>query len=414
MIQLFAYWSAASLAAALPYSPDEVVQASVFSTSGPLINYDFDDPKRIWIQSFDHKARYSIAKPTAGEIAQLTEVLNAAYDARLSMTIDYDAAAGTIDEGSSKIVYPLCSVRLDEKVFTSRHACMNGPIKIAAARPTLLLSIGHAQMNDENWAGARRLLTRVLQSPKITPATRRIALHSRGGASETAADDGVWTSPESDRLLIASLADYRALAALDPSDSQSARNVAHLLGLLGDNEAAMAAYRDSVKKWPDTDGKIDISMAALARNSGNSKESLRLLDVAWAKNPDGHGMRYHYHRGWTLTQLDRFDEAIAAFSEGMKTQPDYSWAYIKRGCAHAQVGQHARALDDVERGIALAAKLPPVTVTAAISANERRRGEIRILLQQAVASQSTAPLPQACNGFAGPNESIRSKSKLLD
>lgn len=414
MVGMVAYWSAAMLSAAQPALPAAQAPHSLFTTSGPMFDHDFKKPSQIWIQSFDDKARYSIAKPTEAEIAQMSDVLIAAYEAHLSLTIVYDAAAGRMDAESGKLFYPICSVRFDEKVFTSRHRCADRPVDLKAADPELLLAIGHALAEVDDWQNARDVLSKVLASSRSTPAMRRIALASRGAALEFAADEVAWTSDESDRRLIASVADFRSVAALDPADPQPLRAVARLLGLLGDIDGAMTIYRDSLKQWPDDDGSVSISMAAIARSAGDYKLSLDLLDAAVAKDPDGQRMRYYYHRGWTLIGLDRFDEAIAAFSEGIKTQPDYSWAYIKRGCAHARVGQNIRALDDIDRGIALVASYPTMVETAAAIADRRRRSEIRALLQQAVTSGITTPIPQACGGFPGPGESLRSKSRLLD
>lgn len=67
------------------------------------------------------------------------------------------------------------------------------------------------------------------------------------------------------------------------------------------------------------------------------------------------GMRFHFHRGFTLLMLGRNAEAIAELDRGLETQGDYSSAYRLRSCARARLGQIEGALGDQERALELLA-----------------------------------------------------------
>jgi tetratricopeptide (TPR) repeat protein len=123
-------------------------------------------------------------------------------------------------------------------------------------------------------------------------------------------------------------------------------------------------------------------------------------------------MKFHYHRGWTLSQLGRFDEALADFSEGLKTQPDYAWAYVRRGCANASVGQLAEALADMDMAVLKYAQYmtgegPGVRHDKAeFIANSQR-------LKAAMAGGEHKPIHGLCDNFWGDNGKPRSLSVLL-
>lgn len=414
MSRLLIIWFAALLPASPMQAAEKPIAHSLFTAHGPLFGNSLDQRDRIWFSSFDEQARYAVDRPSAADVESLADVLRISADPRLSLTIIFDAASGRVDDESGTLVYPICSVALDERKFTSRHACANRAIDEAKASGVELLAIGHALAQEYAPTDATRLLTMALDKGKLSPAARRITLSSRGDAHEVRAYHGEWESVDADRSLIAALADYRALAALEPSDPAPSRSVGRVLGELGDYGAAMNAYRDVIKRWPGEDETVSVSMAAVARNSGDLKQSIEILNGIAERHGTDQGMRYYYHRGWTLTALGRFDEAVAAFSEGMKTQPDYAWAFMKRGCAYASTGQHARALDDVDQAIAITSRIDSELDTAASRADERRRTEIRALLKDAVNAKNTVALSSACGGFAGPGENPRSRSQLLD
>lgn len=57
-------------------------------------------------------------------------------------------------------------------------------------------------------------------------------------------------------------------------------------------------------------------------------------------------MPTQYHLGWTLFDLGRNQEAIDAFSRGIDKQPDYAFAYWRRGLAFERLANRDRACAD--------------------------------------------------------------------
>ncbi len=64
-------------------------------------------------------------------------------------------------------------------------------------------------------------------------------------------------------------------------------------------------------------------------------------------------MSYFYHLGWTYYEMGEYDRAIAAFTEGLKTQPDYLHAYVRRGLAFEKIGNFKSANNDFSRAYKL-------------------------------------------------------------
>ncbi len=84
-----------------------------------------------------------------------------------------------------------------------------------------------------------------------------------------------------------------------------------------------------------------INYAAYLRMAGRVQQSLEPLREAEALDErDGHSsMMTQYNLGWSLYELGRYDEAIAAFSRGIPSQPDYPFVYFRRGLAYDRVGR---------------------------------------------------------------------------
>ncbi len=106
-----------------------------------------------------------------------------------------------------------------------------------------------------------------------------------------------------------------------------------------------------------------MQMEAIYLTEGEYDKALGALDdLAKDAGRPPSGMAYHYHRGWVLSALGRYDEAIAEFSAGLKSQPDYSWALTKRACAYGQTGKLAEAVADQEEAVRLLGQDRPVAL----------------------------------------------------
>lgn len=91
-----------------------------------------------------------------------------------------------------------------------------------------------------------------------------------------------------------------------------------------------------------------INHANYLRMAGKPLQSLEPLRQAESLD-DERGeisMMTQYNLGWTLSELGRYEEAIAAFSRGIARHSDYPFAYFRRGLAYHRVGQSDKAESD--------------------------------------------------------------------
>lgn len=121
---------------------------------------------------------------------------------------------------------------------------------------------------------------------------------------------------------------------------------------IGDVNAAIALDK-SRNAWPW------IELAMYRRDKKLYDKALAALDEAEKRDEDGPGtgpgMAVSYHRGWTLHEAGRYAEAVKSFTKGLTRQPDYAFAYYRRGLAQEALGDRAKAKKDLAR----AAKLNP-------------------------------------------------------
>lgn len=62
-------------------------------------------------------------------------------------------------------------------------------------------------------------------------------------------------------------------------------------------------------------------------------------------------------RGNTALEKKEFDQAISEYSEAIRLQPGWAWAYCKRGQAYMNKKEYARAIADCDEALKLDAKL---------------------------------------------------------
>ncbi len=130
-----------------------------------------------------------------------------------------------------------------------------------------------------------------------------------------------------------------------------------------------------------------INHAAYLRMAGKALESLEPLLKAEVIDSDRGqvSMMTQYNRGWSLYDLGRYDEAIAAFDLGITVQPEYPFVYFKRGLAYDRLGRVDEARDDFDRftsyfedeGVEFNPRFEQELKTAA-----EKYAELRILLNQ--------------------------------
>jgi lipoprotein NlpI len=58
--------------------------------------------------------------------------------------------------------------------------------------------------------------------------------------------------------------------------------------------------------------------------------------------------------------MGHYDRAVEAFTSGLRHQPDYAWAYYRRGLSYEAMGEAARARADFEKAYALSPEDPEI------------------------------------------------------
>ncbi|MDH5219228.1 MAG: tetratricopeptide repeat protein [Gammaproteobacteria bacterium] len=98
-----------------------------------------------------------------------------------------------------------------------------------------------------------------------------------------------------------------------------------------------------------------INYALYLRKAGKVEESLKpLFNAERLDEASGHpSMMTQYHLGWSLYELERYDEAIAAFSKGIPAQSDYPFVFFRRGLAYDKIGAIELARADFEKFVSL-------------------------------------------------------------
>jgi tetratricopeptide (TPR) repeat protein len=158
---------------------------------------------------------------------------------------------------------------------------------------------------------------------------------------------------------------------------------------------------------------VTISRAANYRVRGDYQLALRELDKLAPRNGETQGMMYHYHRAWALARLGRHDDVVRELTAGFATQPDYSWAFQKRACAHGQLGQLDQAIADQQAFIRHEALLGDSADPGTLA--EARAGYQAQLqaLENARLANPGRPTAAACMDESGPRYSRREPSRLL-
>lgn len=383
-------------------------QGPIFEEVGMLTDLAEDD-NGIWLSLWDSHVRFRIEPETDAKRSQLVALIKRAGDGSRSVSVRYDAAQGRVNRAAGTLDYPLCAVALDDLRFEPTHRC-DDRRSTASKGPDEPLVLARAHLSSGEFRRARDLLARS-DLPSDT-AFRRILLRVRA-----AAEDGIALAekPESlaaDQASAAALADYRALAELEPDDVEHRFAIARALQDLGGYAEASAAYDLLLKRWPDEDFRVAVRRGALYRGQGDYKKALDSLNQLVERDGLLDGMKFRYHRAWTLSLLGRYDEAIADLTEGLRGQPDYASAYVRRACALAAVGRLREALNDLGEAGRLYSASPD-----AANALRHQSWEIGALKTQIEASLAESAGGRVGTGCANPYwralEHPRRRSALL-
>jgi tetratricopeptide (TPR) repeat protein len=385
-----------------------VEQHGIFEDLGNLTDAA-EDGAGIWLSLWQPYVRFRIEAEPEAKRNQLLFLINRATQGYRSVSIRYDAAGGRLNRQTGTLDYPLCALALDELRFEPSRACK---VKTPAALngPEAALVMAQAYLASGDFQRTKDLLARSDLPADV--AFRKIFLKVRAAATDGVASTETPLSLAADQAAAASLADYRALALLEPDDVEHHFAVARALQDLGGYAEASAAYDVLLKRWPDEDFRVAVRRGALYRGQGEYEKALDVLNQLVARNLLYDGMKFRYHRAWTLSLLGRHDEAIADLSEGLRTQPDYASAYTRRACAYSAIGRLREASEDVGQAARLYSAYP-----GADKALRHEIAEIEALRAQIEAALAQGAGKRISTGCTGPYwriaERPRPRSALL-
>ena len=96
-----------------------------------------------------------------------------------------------------------------------------------------------------------------------------------------------------------------------------------------------------------------IRKAVAFREQKNFNAALEQIELHNQCDKSKARMSYYYHLGWTYAEMGEFTKAIDAYSEGLKTDPNYPFAYWRKGLAYEKLGKIAEAQADYQKAYTL-------------------------------------------------------------
>jgi tetratricopeptide (TPR) repeat protein len=99
-----------------------------------------------------------------------------------------------------------------------------------------------------------------------------------------------------------------------------------------------------------------------SREAGNldlARKKLNSLQSCLESNHEEKGMKYYYHLGWVLHENKEYGKAIEAYTKGLEYQPEYVFAYWRRGLAYEQLNNQLSAEEDFKSAMRIGQKTMP-------------------------------------------------------
>jgi len=110
------------------------------------------------------------------------------------------------------------------------------------------------------------------------------------------------------------------------------------------NKEKIAKYEDAVQELNATDL---IEQGVALSKEGRFIDAIPKFTEAIKINPKY--LWAYYHRGITYNKLSRYKQAISDFTQVMEIDPSFSWAYYNRGLAYNKIGNKQQGLNDIKK-----------------------------------------------------------------
>jgi tetratricopeptide (TPR) repeat protein len=388
----------------------------VLRTTLGVVDGGGQDGGRFWFELDRIDQRFVLDLREVAAMDEVVKALKASTATGRAVSVHYFVDGATFGMGESKPSFIVHDITYDGHNIAAEQtlpAQAAGPAPSDRDKAAAQLAEGIALAGDADAAPSRRALSAAIDSTALEQSLKALALKTRAELNDGDALQNWMPGNDRDKLFIASLADARAWQSLSPADSHAAAAVARALAVLGAYDEAIALYRDMIRNWPQQNFWQEIRIAAIYRTMGRYDRSLAELDTL-AKSGDGNGMGYHYHRGWTLSAAGRYGEAVAEFTEGLKDQPDFGGAFMRRACALARTGKLKEAIADERETIkslsGFGNDTPP---SPSLRHDQDRSAEILKTLETAYARDANAVSDAPCTGYWDWGDDGRTRSPLL-
>ena len=194
----------------------------------------------------------------------------------------------------------------------------------------------HSTDNDRRIAGC----TRIISDRKEPAGNRAIACSNRGVAW--------YAKRDFDRAI----ADFSEVIRLNPNFTNAYTNRSLAFREKQDYARAISDVTRAMQLRGKASYEDYVQRAISYRLSGNPSAALDDIRSAGSVYSDKRNASYYYQLGWNLHLLGRYDEAIEALTSVVAEQPDYYWAYFRRGASYHKKGDRTKALEDLKKAAA--------------------------------------------------------------
>ncbi|HEX4860138.1 MAG TPA: tetratricopeptide repeat protein [Rhizomicrobium sp.] len=361
---------------------------------------------RISFALFETGERFSLDAKHVPSTDELLQALDDSDKTGKSVTVHLYIDSGRFENGA-----PTFAVRDVEYGGKTIKGEASPPPAKAGGKAAADLAKGVALFAAEDFAGARAALDAAVMNSALGADLRPVALKTRADLNHLDAFSNHPPGADRDKLLRAALVDDMAWQALAPDSGNARAAAANAKAALGGYDDALAEFQAMLDKWPRAKMTTYMQIEAIEVTRGNYDKALAALDeAAKAAGAPPQGMAYHYHRGWVLSALGRDDEAISEFTVGLKAQPDYVWAHVKRACSYGKTGDVAQAAADQEAAVKLLEQ-----GGAATTEDEKfnRAHAASVLAQLHAIKDPHAKTDAACGGYWSGEGVKRERSTLL-
>ncbi|HEY5721243.1 MAG TPA: tetratricopeptide repeat protein [Allosphingosinicella sp.] len=378
----------------------------IFETQAGIRDVQEDGEDNVYLHLWPRHMRFRLAVESLQKRGELLALIEESALAGRSIRIRYDGTEGRFVPLIELIDYPACAFIFDDRVFAAAKPCGSETFT-GSPSGEAALGLSFAHLDAGHYATAKDWAER-----SVGAELERLKLYARASATESLGALAVPGSEAADRLLISALADYRRLAALDPQNDDLQFDIGGLLEQLGAYREARAHYESLLSRFPDEEFSVRIRLGALRRQQGEYERALDELDRLVASLGPQEGMKYDYHRGWTLLLLNRFEDAVKTLDRGLEYQPDYAFAFEMRSCAHAGLGQLDKAVADMEKSTRLLSEMPNAADSQYIQGQLRQQAKALTTLRQGIADGGK-PILNLCKESNRQWEEPRVRSPLL-